>query len=158
MWHQTQTLYLTRTHARYLLIVFFVVVLVVYWLSQNLRKLLGFFKKKEALALVFFCEFCEISKNIFFTEHLWTTASEKCFELLTLSKCFTSLAVFITTFCLYLFCLYLHLFWFSRKIAHAHISARQNKNKQETLRCNNRDDLIHLSYTLKISILSEAYI
>ena len=24
---------------------------------------------------VFFCEFCEISKNTFFTEHLWTTAS-----------------------------------------------------------------------------------
>ena len=25
---------------------------------------------------VFFCEFCEIFKNNFFTEHLWTTASE----------------------------------------------------------------------------------
>ena len=24
---------------------------------------------------VFSCEFCEISKNIFLTEHLWTTAS-----------------------------------------------------------------------------------
>ena len=23
------------------------------------------------------CEFCEISKNIFFTEHLWVTASEE---------------------------------------------------------------------------------
>ena len=23
------------------------------------------------------CEFCEISKNTFFTEHLWTTASER---------------------------------------------------------------------------------
>ena len=23
-----------------------------------------------------FCEFCEVSKNIFFKEHLWTTASE----------------------------------------------------------------------------------
>ena len=31
---------------------------------------------KRALAQVFFCEFCEISKNIFSTEHLWTTASE----------------------------------------------------------------------------------
>ena len=31
--------------------------------------------KKETLALVFSCEFCGISKNIFFTEHLWTTAS-----------------------------------------------------------------------------------
>ena len=31
--------------------------------------------KKEALAQVFSCEICEISKNAFFTEHLWTTAS-----------------------------------------------------------------------------------
>ena len=30
---------------------------------------------KKALAQVFSCEFCEISKNTFFTEHLWTTAS-----------------------------------------------------------------------------------
>ena len=28
------------------------------------------FIKKEALAYVFSCEFCKISKNIFFTEHL----------------------------------------------------------------------------------------
>ena len=27
--------------------------------------------KKETLAQVFSCEFCKISKNIFFTEHLW---------------------------------------------------------------------------------------
>ena len=32
------------------------------------------FIKKETLAQVFSCEFCEISKNTFFTEHLWTTA------------------------------------------------------------------------------------
>ena len=30
--------------------------------------------KKETLAQVFSCEFCEISKNIFFTEHLLATA------------------------------------------------------------------------------------
>ena len=30
---------------------------------------------KKSLARVFSCEFCEISKNTFFTEHLWTTAS-----------------------------------------------------------------------------------
>ena len=30
--------------------------------------------KKETLAQVFFCKFCEISKNIFFTEHVRTTA------------------------------------------------------------------------------------
>ena len=33
------------------------------------------FIKKETLAQVFSCEFCEITKNTFFTEHLWTTAS-----------------------------------------------------------------------------------
>ena len=31
--------------------------------------------KKETLAQTFSCEFCEISKNNFFTEHLRTTAS-----------------------------------------------------------------------------------
>ena len=31
--------------------------------------------KKETLAQVFSGEFCEISKNIFFTEHLFATAS-----------------------------------------------------------------------------------
>ena len=34
------------------------------------------FINKETLALVFSCEFCEIFKNAFFTEHLWATASE----------------------------------------------------------------------------------
>ena len=29
------------------------------------------FIKKETLAQEFSCEFCEISKNTFFTEHLW---------------------------------------------------------------------------------------
>ena len=33
------------------------------------------FIKKETLAQVFSCEFCEISRNTFFTEHLRTTAS-----------------------------------------------------------------------------------
>ena len=32
------------------------------------------FIKKETLAQVFSCEFCEIFENIFFTEHLRTTA------------------------------------------------------------------------------------
>ena len=35
------------------------------------------FIKKETLAQVFSCQFCEISKNIFFTEHLWATTSEE---------------------------------------------------------------------------------
>ena len=33
------------------------------------------FIKKETLAQVFSCEFCKISKNTFYTEHLWVTAS-----------------------------------------------------------------------------------
>ena len=33
-------------------------------------------RNKETLAQVFSCEFCKISKNSFFTEHLRTTASE----------------------------------------------------------------------------------
>ena len=33
------------------------------------------FIKKDALAQVFSCEFCEISKNNFFTEHLRATTS-----------------------------------------------------------------------------------
>ena len=33
------------------------------------------FINKKTLAQVFSCEFCEIFKNNFFTEHLWTTAS-----------------------------------------------------------------------------------
>ena len=36
------------------------------------------FMKKENLAQVFSCEFCEISKNTFFTEHPLATASNYC--------------------------------------------------------------------------------
>ena len=36
------------------------------------------FIKKEILAPVFSCEFCEIPKNTFFTEHVLVTASEYC--------------------------------------------------------------------------------
>ena len=36
------------------------------------------FIKKEALAQVFSCKFCKISKNTFFIEHLWATASDSC--------------------------------------------------------------------------------
>ena len=32
---------------------------------------------KKSMAQVFSCEFCEISKNTFLTEHLWTAASEE---------------------------------------------------------------------------------
>ena len=40
------------------------------------------FVKRETLAQVFSCEICEICKNIFFTEQLWTTASEFVTEML----------------------------------------------------------------------------
>ena len=35
-----------------------------------------FLIKKETLAQIFSCEFCEISKNTCFTESLWTAASD----------------------------------------------------------------------------------
>ena len=35
------------------------------------------FIKKETLALLFFCEFCEIFKNTFFTEHLLAKIKKK---------------------------------------------------------------------------------
>ena len=49
------------------------------------RKDCNFFKK-ETLTQVFSCEFCEISKNTFFTEHVWATAFDhikKTFETST---------------------------------------------------------------------------
>ena len=39
------------------------------------------FIKKESLAQVFFCEFFEISKNTFSTEHLQRTASVSSFSI-----------------------------------------------------------------------------
>ena len=40
------------------------------------------FIKYEALAQVLYSEFCEVSKNTFFTEDLWTTASKFVTEML----------------------------------------------------------------------------
>ena len=42
------------------------------------------FIKKETMAQVLSCEFCEISKNTFFTEHLQATASVRFKKILTL--------------------------------------------------------------------------
>ena len=42
---------------------------------RNLTKFTETQNLQETLAQVFSCEFCEISKNTFFTEHLWKTAS-----------------------------------------------------------------------------------
>ena len=44
-------------------------------ISQNSRACN--FIKKETLTQVFSCEFSEISKNTFFTEHVWATDSIK---------------------------------------------------------------------------------
>ena len=44
-------------------------------ISQNSQEISCNFIKKEALAQVLPCEFCEISKNPFFTEQLRTTVS-----------------------------------------------------------------------------------
>ena len=38
------------------------------------------FNKKEALVRVFSCEFCEISKNAFLTEHLQATSGKLLYE------------------------------------------------------------------------------
>ena len=43
--------------------------------KQNFQASACNFIKKEVLAQVFSCEFCVVSKNIVFTEHLWATAS-----------------------------------------------------------------------------------
>ena len=45
-------------------------------ISQNSQENDFFLSKKETLAQVFFCEFCEIFMNTFFTEHFRATASE----------------------------------------------------------------------------------
>ena len=44
--------------------------------------------KKETLAQVFSCEFCETSQNTFFTEHLWTTASIRSKNILKMQSLF----------------------------------------------------------------------
>ena len=45
------------------------------------------FIKKETLAQVFSSEFCETSKNTFFTEHLWTVSGKMPPGKLTPEKC-----------------------------------------------------------------------
>ena len=61
-------------------------------LLRNFTKFTGkqlcqslFFNKVADLTQVFSCEFCEISKNTFFKEHLWATASDS----LTIEKTVT---------------------------------------------------------------------
>ena len=50
-------------------------------ISQNSQENTGArnFIKKETLAQVFFYEFCQVSKNTFFTEHLSASTSISCY-------------------------------------------------------------------------------
>ena len=51
------------------------------FLIKNFKKLFNIkLYLKETLAQVFSCEFCEIFKNTFFTEHHWTTAPAQGFS------------------------------------------------------------------------------
>ena len=61
-------------------------------ISQNSQE--NNFIKKETLTLVFSGEFCEISKNTFFTEHLWATASVSFFTFASV--------LFVNTFIIFL--------------------------------------------------------
>ena len=53
-------------------------------LFNKVASLLATLFKKETQAQVFFCEFCKISMNTFFTEHVWVTASQQWIMLETL--------------------------------------------------------------------------
>ena len=46
---------------------------------------------------MFSCEFCEISKNTFFTEHIWATASKLYRQIYLLSSSITILSEFINS-------------------------------------------------------------
>ena len=58
------------------------------------------FIKKEALAQVFSCESCEIFKNAFFTEYLWTIAFTKTTYLQAASLALFRRSNFWKIFCL----------------------------------------------------------
>ena len=44
------------------------------------------------MAQVFSCEFCKISQNTFFTEHLWATASETAPENSAITQSFCKIS------------------------------------------------------------------
>ena len=54
---------------------------------------------------MFSCEFCEISENTFFTEHLWTTASYILNEFLKFCSLKALFGLFIQVF------IYLFIYW-----------------------------------------------
>ena len=58
------------------------------FLIKIVIKIINFYENRETQAQVFYCEFCEISKNTFFTVHLWATVSDNsattvCLSLIT---------------------------------------------------------------------------
>ena len=52
--------------------------------QQSCRPEAWNFIKNETLPQVFSSEFCEISKNTFFTEHPWTTASDMRIDVISI--------------------------------------------------------------------------
>ena len=61
--------------------------------SQKFQKFIGKPSVPESL-FVNFCEFCEISKNTFSTEHHWTTASSYAYRMLLSLKMFVTYIFF----------------------------------------------------------------
>ena len=46
----------------------------------------------------------------------------------------------------------------NHKISYGLLKSKVQVETRNAMRCNNRDDLLHLSFTLKFSIFSKAYI
>ena len=46
----------------------------------------------------------------------------------------------------------------NHKVNYGLIKSKVQTKTRNATRCNNRDDLLHLSFSLKISVFSEAYV
>ena len=57
-------------------------------ISQNSQENTCVKKRGSGTPHMFSCEFCEISKNTYFTKHLWTTASWISLSFLTRLFCY----------------------------------------------------------------------
>ena len=62
------------------------------------------------MAQVFACEFCEISKNIFFTEHLWATAPVAYLVMFLFAYFNTNILYSFISFCTLLQSIYFRMF------------------------------------------------
>ena len=97
------------------------------------------FIKKETLTQAFSCEFCEISKNIFFKEDLWTSASGNA-DICTLSigylqKKLIDTAWKVSVFGVFLVRISPHLDWMRRDTPFLFVfSPNAGKYGQEKLR------------------------